>query len=104
MVVPAYAIRAELGDTIRRRCQWTDEAGDGLDLSEATVTVWQAKPAGLTGASISWIDRAAGIFELTISDTLAAACTRGPTNWIRIRAVFPDGSKRASPEITVNVR
>jgi hypothetical protein len=103
--LPPNTVLADYGETITLELHYQD-----IDLSEATVRIAeiggkpQVQPPALAGAVVTVPDPAAGHARLSVSREIAAQLYRGRTNFLRLEALFEDGSSDVTPQIWITVR
>lgn len=82
---------------------YEDQQATPLDLTGATITVRECKPAILTSATLSITSAPAGTVTMSLTEAQADQLGDGRVNWFRLEAQY-DGDNTVTPMIWINVQ
>lgn len=92
------------GETIDLQFTYTDDNGDPVDLSTATVQVFSSTPSVIKDeATVTVTDAANGVVRLLLDRDSALSLRRGRNNKFRMQAIFSADSDDVTPDIYLQV-
>jgi hypothetical protein len=92
------------GESIELTLTYKDEAGTPIDLSTATVNVFESSPPVIKAeAEVSVLDAVAGQVRFFLDRTNALSLRKGRNNWFRIQVIFGAESDDVTPQIYFQV-
>lgn len=92
------------GETINLSLVYTDDAGNPIDLSSASVAVYSSRPDIIKNAGILTItDAQNGEVSFLLERDAAVQLRRGLNNRFRIQAIFGPQSDDITPDIYIQV-
>jgi hypothetical protein len=79
------------------------EYSELANLVGVSISIKEARPLALMGATITKTDELNSIATLFMSKEISSKLNIGENNWFRIELVFPNGQNSVSPQIWINV-
>ena len=92
------------GETIDLLFTYTDENGDPVDLSSATVQVFSSSPSVIMDeATVTVTEAVNGKYRLVLNRDQALNLRRGRNNKFRMQVIFGTDSDDVTPDIYLQV-